>query len=378
MGERVFSLYLANQTSDAHTVLKLPASQWELLDALDRLRLNEGQEPYWQVEDMGDFGYLAPHIEEWNLYTFNALAQKLSALGGMARIAFAGLVELEIRHLRDTNGGVLTMQRILDLTASTDCCHVLPSIGDDAALGRFYVENDFLPELTSLPDSVLALLDYEKIGRQMRENEDGTFVSDSYVLRHEELHHAPTDLNQPPQKPDYMIRLCFDSGTVELPATPEQLDAIDWQSAKLVGYDSAVPELWRFADLNRDGIEQLNELAVQLKTLDEQGQLTKFKAVESALQCPDLESAMALTEQLDEYIWDEAISSPSELAREALHSMVSCVDAEIMARYMQLHRYGQTELARTNGAIFGYGYVCRGDGQPLHAPQQNSAMEMTL
>lgn len=137
MGERVFSLYLANQTSDAHAVLKLPASQWELLDALDRLRLNEGQEPYWQVEDMGDFGYLAPHIEEWNLYTFNALAQKLSALDGMARIAFAGLVELESRHLHDTNGGVLTMQRILDLTASTDCCHVLQGIGDDAALGRF-------------------------------------------------------------------------------------------------------------------------------------------------------------------------------------------------------------------------------------------------
>lgn len=376
MGERVFSIYLANQTSDAHTVLELPAPPWELLDALDKLRLNEGQEPYWQVEDMGDFDYLMPHFSGQELYALNALAQKLSSLGSMDRIAFSGLVELEIRHLRDTNGGVLTMQRMLDIAYSTDCCLVLPGVGDDGALGRFYVENDFLPELTSLPDSIFALLDYEKLGRQIRQGENGVFTGNSYVLRHSTLCHAPSGLCSPPQKPDYMIRLIYSDGTVDLPTTQERLGAIDYPTGEPVDYDSAVPEVWRFTDLAYDGIARLNDFAIRLRELDGQGQLAKFKAVEAALQCTDLESAIMLAEQLDDYVWDETITSPTDLAREALHSMVSRADAEIMARYMQLHRYGQEELARTNGAICGYGYVCRADSQPLHTPQND--VEMTL
>ena len=44
---------MGNPDNSNHAELELPATPWELLDALDKLRLSEGQEPYWQVEDMG-------------------------------------------------------------------------------------------------------------------------------------------------------------------------------------------------------------------------------------------------------------------------------------------------------------------------------------
>ncbi len=46
---------------------------------------------------------------------------------------------------------------------------MLADIHTDEALGKFYADNDFLPELNDLPDSVYDLLNYAKIGKQMRE-----------------------------------------------------------------------------------------------------------------------------------------------------------------------------------------------------------------
>lgn len=162
MDKPIFSIYLGNPDNDNGTTLDLPAKPWELLDALERLRLREGQEPYWQVEDLGRYDFLEPHLDKCDLYHFNALAEQLSTFNEADAVAFEGLVEMEIDGLHQENGGELTVQRMLDLAYSVDCCHVVPEVRDDTALGKFYVENDFLPELEKIPDKVLELLDYEK------------------------------------------------------------------------------------------------------------------------------------------------------------------------------------------------------------------------
>ena len=162
MDKVVFSVYLGNPDNDNGTTLDLPAKPWELLDALERLRLREGQEPYWQVEDLGRYDFLTPYLDGYDLYKFNALAEKISTFDDVNARAFEGLVQMKIDKLCQSNGSELTIQWMLDLAYSVDCCHVVPEIRDDAALGKFYVENDFLPELERVPDKVLELLDYEK------------------------------------------------------------------------------------------------------------------------------------------------------------------------------------------------------------------------
>ncbi len=387
MDKTVFSVYLGNPDNDNGTTLDLPAKPWAMRDALEKLRLREGQEPYWQVEDLGQYDFLAPYLDKGELYQFNALAEQLSTFNEADAIAFEGLVQMEIDKLHQENGGELTIQRMLGLAYSVDCCHVVPEVRDDAALGRFYVENDFLPELEKVPDKVLELLDYEKIGRTMRQGESGIITPHGYVERHSELKQAPVDLGRPPRKPAYMMRfLCSNEHqtvSLNLPVLQAELNAVltrlaldNWQEAHLECEDTAMPEMWSFTDLAYDGMEQLNRFARCLEELDMNGELVKFKAVAQQLQLSRLEDAIALTGHLDEYSFEPEIHLPRELARDELGVIVGDKEGKLLLPHLDLDAYGRDVMQRDNGVLGDYGYLARLDGQPIQAPRQE--MEMTM
>ena len=379
MGKKVFSIYMGNPDNSNHAELELPATPWEMVDAMDRLRLSEGQEPYWQVEDMGRYEFLAPHLDGYDLYQFNALAEKLRTFGDVDAVAFEGLVQMEIDEL--------TVQRMLDLAYSVDCCHVVPEVRDDTALGRFYVENDFLPELEKVPDKVLEMLDYEKIGRSMREGEGGVLTLHGYVMQESELRQAPSNLGRPPRKPPYMIYfLCVsDVRAVKLylPAKQAELDAVldclevdSWQEVRLEERDAAMPEMWSFTDMAYDGMEQINRFAQCLKELDRNNELIKFKAVAGQLDISGLDDALALAEHLSEYALEPGIHSLEELAREELFVIVSDPNRDLLTRHLNMEAYGADLLWREQGLFSDYGYICRPDGQPPQVPRQGVDMTM--
>ena len=387
MDKKVFSVYMGNPDNHNHAELELPATPWELVDALDKLRLENGQQLYWQVEDMGRYDFLAPHLDGYDLYQFNALAEQLSTFSNADAVAFEGLVEMEIDKLCRSNGGELTLQRVLDLAYSADCCHVVQGITDDAALGQFYVENDFLPELENVPDSVLKMLDYEKIGRSMREGEGGVFTPHGYVMQEAELRQAPPDLGRPPRKPPYMIYfLCVsDVRAVKLylPAKQAELDAVlnclevdSWQEVRLEDRDAAMPEMWFFTDMAYDSMERVNQFAQCLAELDMNRELVKFKAVAGHLDIRSMDEALALAEHLSEYALEPGIHSLEGLAREELSVIVGEPDGDLLMRYLNMNAYGAALLWRDKGVFSDYGYICRPDGQPLQVPRQGVDMTM--
>ena len=386
MDKVVFSVYLGNPDNDNGTTLDLPAKPWAMRDALERLRLREGQEPYWQVEDLDRYDFLTPYLDGYDLYQFNALAEKLSTFDDVDAMAFEGLVQMKIDKLCQRNGE-LTLQQVLDFAYSTDCCHVVAGITDDAALGKFYVENDFLPELADVPDSVLELLDYTKIGRTMREGEDGVFTPHGYVMQEAMLRQAPPNLGRPPRKPPYMIHfLCVSdvcAVKLYLPAKQTELNAIldglevdGWQEVRLEDRDAAMPEMWTFTDMAYDSMEQVNRFARCLEELDINGELVKFKAVAQQLQLSRLEEAIALTGHLDEYSFEPEIHSPRELARDELGVIAGEKEGKLILPHLDLDAYGRDVMQRDNGVLGDYGYLARLDGQPIQAPRQE--MEMTM
>ena len=379
MDKAIFSVYLGNPDNDNGTTLDLPAKPWAMRDALEKLRLREGQEPYWQVENLGRYDFLEFHLDKCGLYHFNALAEQLSTFNEVDAIAFEGLVQMEIDEL--------TIQRMLDLAYSVDCCHVVPEVRDDAALGKFYVENDFLPELEKVPDKVLEMLDYAKIGRTMRQGEQSVITPHGYVEQHSELKQAPADLGKPPRKPAYMMRfLCSNehqtmslnlhASQAELNAVLMRLDLDSWQEVYLECEDTAMPEMWSFTDMAYDGMEQLNRFARCLEELDMNGELVKFKAVAQQLQLSRLEEAIALTGHLDEYSFEPEIHSPRELARDELGVITGEKECKLLLPHLDLDAYGQDVMQRDNGVLGDYGYLARLDGQPIQAPRQE--MEITM
>ncbi len=54
MAKKVFAVYLEKEgfpNSEAYAKLELPASPWEVWDAMDKVRLNEGEQLYMEIED---------------------------------------------------------------------------------------------------------------------------------------------------------------------------------------------------------------------------------------------------------------------------------------------------------------------------------------
>ena len=189
MAKKIFGVYLAKldaPNSEAHARLELPASPWELHDAMDKVQLQENEELYLEIDDYYGFEYLAPHLMELDtsLNELNDLAGRLAVLDETEQEAFDGLLRLEIQRKVESNGSILTMQdlRTLAVSAGADCCHVVGATSD-AELGRFYAENGFMEELDGLSDDVFEMLDFGKIGKALRTGENGTFTRNGYANR---------------------------------------------------------------------------------------------------------------------------------------------------------------------------------------------------
>lgn len=58
MAKKIFGVYLAKldaPNSEANARLELPASLWELHDAMDKVQLQENEELYLEVDDYDPF-----------------------------------------------------------------------------------------------------------------------------------------------------------------------------------------------------------------------------------------------------------------------------------------------------------------------------------
>ncbi len=399
MAKKVFAMYLAkegNPNSDAYAKLDLPASPWELWDALEKVRLQTDDILYMEIEDYYAFEHLAPHLDglEISLNELNDLAALLSALDEVQEVAFDGFLRMEVQNKVDINGGVITLQDLRDLavSAKTDCYHVVDA-ADDAQLGRFYAENGFIPELDGISDGVFEMLDFAGIGRMMRCSENGVFVGSLYVLRDGELTTAPPVQKTLPEKPGYLFRLTLglhpDIGgnrttELDLPASEEalaaaqeQLGTLNWENTVVLNYDGILPNAAFFADLPSE-LEAFNEFAKAVQDIPfPEKQLPKLKALLEQFEVQDIETALFLTEHLADYVLTPDLSSPQETAIDHLRFMTDDHSAELLLSHVNLYAYGCDIIKEDNATLTPYGLLHRADYQPMLTPVQEK-MEMTM
>ena len=392
-------MYLAkegNPNSDAYAKLDLPASPWELWDALDKVRLQKEDILYMEIEDYFAFAYLAPHLDglDISLNELNDLAALLSTLDEVQEVAFEGLFSMEVQKKVNTNGGIITMQDMRDLavSAKTDCYHVVEA-ADDAQLGRFYAENGFISELDGISDGVFEMLDFAGIGRMMRHSENGVFVNSLYVLQDGELTTAPPVQKALPEKPGYLFRLTLglhpDIGgnrttELDLPASEEalaaaqeQLGTLNWENTVVLNYDGILPNAAFFADLPTE-LEAFNELAAAVRDMSSpEKQLPKLKALLKQFEVRDIATAISLTEHLEDYILTPNLSSPQETAIDQIHFMTDDYSAKLLISHVNLYAYGCDIIKEDNATLTPYGLLHRADYQPMLTPVQEK-MEMTM
>ena len=399
MDKKIFEVYLAKEgipNNEAYAKLDLPASPWELWDALDKVRLQTDDILYMEIEDYDAFEYLSPHLDglDISLNELNDLAALLSALDEVQEAAFEGLFSMEVQRKVNANGGVITLQYLRDLavSAKTDCYHVVDA-ADDAQLGRFYAENDFVPELEGISDAVFEMLDFAGIGRMMRCSENGVFVNSLYVLRDGELTTAPPVQKTLPEKPGYLFRLTLglhpDIGdartvTLDLPAAEaelldaqEQLGTLNWENTVVLNYDGILPNAAFFADLPME-LEEFNAFTKAARDIP-RSEVPKLKALLEQFEVQDIETAMGLTEHLADYVLAPEISSPQEAALDQLCFIMDREEAVRLIPYVNLYTYGCDLIKEDNATLSPYGLLHRADYQPMLSPmQETQKMEMKM
>lgn len=401
MGKKILRVYLAkNDTpySAAYAKLELPASPWEVWDAMEKVRLQTDDILYMEIEDYYDFEYLSPHLDglDISLNELNDLAAQLAALDEVKEIAFEGMFSIEVQRKVNANGGVITLQDLRDLavSAKTDCYHVVDAADDDQ-LGRFYAENDFIPELDGVSDAVFKMLDFAGIGRMMRCSENGVFVGSLYVLCVGELTAAPPCPKELPPKPSHLFRLTLGlhpdfkdarTATLNLPATEaelsaaqEQLGTLEWENAVVLDYDGVIPNAANFADLPME-MNAFNSFSGAVRDIPfPDRQIPKLKALLEQFEVKDIGTAMQLVEHLEDYNLTPKLSSPQETAIDQLHFMTDEHSVELLLPHVNLYAYGCDIIREDNAVLSPYGLLHRADYQPMLEPiQQSHESEMTM
>ena len=376
---KVCEVYLA--TDDAHGVeLSLPVGPYEMMDAFEQLRADTPKNVYWKEDEFYRCGFLAPHLDEsMSIFEFNTLTEQLSKLAAWQEAALEGLLQMqEQRHIVE-NSGVITARELLTLAYNTECCQVLADVHTDEELGRFYVENGFREDLDALPERVYALLDYAKIGKQMREAEKGVFTRSGYVIQMEEL--KPLPAVQPQQKPSYMIRLTLmnhekEQKTVilDLPATEQrmlevqqELETQAWTGVQITDCDAIAPQLNTILTGTED-LPRVNMLAQSLQELKTAGLIPKFKAVILATGCKTLDDVFDRVEKLPQYCFEAKIRDTDKLVRDELEFVLGGNDAELIYRNLNRDVYAKEILKQYGAKLTPYGMVNRADFGPLNEP----------
>ncbi len=384
--------------------IALPATPYELADALEKAKITVYT--VYSAEVLScKLDYLPQFIaNEANLHELNHLAHRLSALSEWELDCFEGMVMMDAVQ---TQYAPIPVERLINMTHSTEHCQIAYEAHDDPSLGKFYADNDFVPALEKVSDEIYEYLDFGKIGREMREGEGGVFTSHGYVVQNGEIaaeYHSGDAL--PFEKPDYAVLLRITKGHfndpdydnetavfLKLPAGDGELlqavDAVGAASPEECAFsaeDCIAPSLTeKISDAlyasEGDCYGLVNELAEQLRQIETENRLLTYKAM--LAEAPgdlSLEEALDLAFMTEEFEFLTDTASPAEYAKVEIQRMLSLAGDNGLSLFCNLDNYGRYLLEQRGAAETEYGLLEPQNGmtveQCLNRLGQSFGMEM--
>ncbi len=385
---KVMRVYLCGQdwtSSHEEMYLDLPATPWELIDAMEKLNLTKEADLYVQAEEYYDFDYIQGFIpESTSLSQLNELCGALDSMDEIDRIGFRGLLQSSAFYDRFNLG----FEKLMDIAQAKDCYHIAEGVGNDAQLGQYLCLNGFIDGTLELPEKVYELLNFEKIGKDFRMAEHGAFADGCYIAPDGEIPHREMHYEICP--PEYVVMLDVfnreDSTKhwlLAAPAVPEEMDATlkhidveNWDEAVCVCTDCQVPQLMK-TGTQTGNISTINRFANILEGVPAED-ITKLKAVLEVTHCDDLITASLIAGELDNYMLSENIRGAEDYGRWQLDYMLSSADRDLILKHINLYAYGKELLEQDAAVISTYGLIERKDNQPILSQAQQEPSQMTM
>ena len=95
----------------------------------------------------------------------------------------------------------------------------------------------------------------------------------------------------------------------------------------------------------------------------------QYKALLQATKCSDLDTALRLGEELDQYEFSSMQATPAHYGRDTLYETLGADDASSLYPYMDCFKYGKDLMDAENAVITDYGIIRRNDCEPIQAPE---------
>ena len=176
--ESVFEAFISNPAlySAGHLVgetLHFPTNTEEVQSLLKRIGVDGVRcQEYFIISFDSDILGLYDYLGEYeNIDELNHLACLLSELDKSDLEKF----EAAVASGEHTSGA----GDLINLAENLDCYDFYIGVSDDETLGRIYAED---MEMIDIPENLRNYFDYEAYGRDMRINEDGSFVKGGFLL----------------------------------------------------------------------------------------------------------------------------------------------------------------------------------------------------
>ena len=360
--------------------LELPAEDYEMRDALQKLRAVDREDEYQDVSvlncellpELVDVRLDSPTLDELNFF-----AKRLASLGFEEQIVLQAVLPKVIPEVNDYE--IVSMKDLINITYGLDEIMIAADVGNDEQLGEFVIENDMHEDVNSVPDNALYLLDRKQIGKLQRENEGGVYVDDFYVVAGEyEMPEIYDGKTLPSEEPSQWFAFRLKVAEAPVNSSDETEGSAEWISlpiykneanriAKLhnegciedcvyFDFESSVPQITdeMFGDMQDFDI--LNTLAKRMAEMSPTEQV-KFKAILAADTPKTIDDVLDIAEHLDAYEFSASPDSDERFFKEyLLHHLDSGFDSEWLNTLM-LRTESSILLDRLGATVTEYGVI---------------------
>ena len=303
--------------------LNLPATKIQIENAKQQARYFDSETLYREISIYESTWVNLENVrmDTTSIEELNFLAKRMDSLSREEMIGFEALTEKYFSQSEENN--LASVKDLINLTYGLDRLHILSSITNLEELGSFVVENDLRTDLQDIPDAALKYLDYEAIGNEQQDIDEGFFIEEHYIVTNgyeypevydgehipqtEEFENAVFRLlvskapeNDPSEVMDGARWLELPIGIDELHEFAEKLGADSIQDCVYYDFQSGIPQIDEDIFDSMEKIESLNIVANEYLMLTE-GNRVLFKAIIEAENIGSLEDMQSVFERLQKY-----------------------------------------------------------------------------
>lgn len=360
--------------------LELPATAYEIRDALQKLRVTDREDVYQDVAvvscsllpELSGVRLDSPTLDELNFF-----AKRMDQLSEQEKRIFRAVGRQLIPQ--NPEDELVSMRDLINSTYDLEDVIVVAGIRTDEELGAFVIENDLHDDVASIPANALYLLDKKRIGQLQRENEGGMFTDGSYVVtgsyERTEIYDGVT-LPHEKAEDGYVFRLQVAEAPVN--SSDETADSAQWlvlpadrteadllaqahnegciEDCVYYGFESAIPQIASemFGDMLE--FDTLNRLAACITKMSDMDQVI-FKAALTAEKPQGIREALDIAEHLQEYELSYYADAPSSFFKEYLrHHLDSHFDGKWLDM-LPAQKEGEQLLKRLGATDTEYGVI---------------------